>query len=381
MSRPDDVEIRVEASSAIGGDDVVELVPRRITRATILAACLTLAALTAVATPRHRTSHGQAAAPSVSQSVTSSPTAAGLPDSELGSVVALDSKPVLDVVMSPNTSWTLQSGQLVRNPASEGIAKTAINDIDFNSVISSVRLFLDRDANRVWLAVLDTPNGKIIEFDTSLRRLRTTRSASAISAAAAMGGHLYLATRTGVTDLAPGAAAPRLAPGTAGAIAAIAADRTRSRILALRYAPEGQTVDGARILQFRPGPAPTTTSVVVPLAKGGLAVTGNGDIWAGGFGSAGAVLVRLDPTTLSVAAVSPAVTGFGPGAVLVAAGRSAIWLRSGAGGNALYCLDGHTGVSKQVWSNAPGAVASELNIAWLASGTAEVVLELHGCPG
>jgi hypothetical protein len=295
-------------------------------------------------------------------------------DSELGEALPLAAKPVLDVAVSSNRTWILQSGQLVRLP---GYRRVGVRGVVFTDVMGEARLVLDPQADRIWLVVFDTPRGAVVEFDLALHRLRTTSSDAAVSSAAALDGHLYLATAGGIADLAPGARAPAALPAIAGDVTELAADRTRSRIVGLAL---GEL--GARALEFTPGGGrPFLAPHALPFGKGELAVTGDGAIWAGGYGPSGAVLVRLDPASLGVAAYSQVATELGPGARLVAAGDGAVWVRSGAGGNALYCLDSRTGGSRQVWSSAPGAVASMGGVAYLATGAAAVRLPVDTCAG
>jgi outer membrane protein assembly factor BamB len=380
MARPDDVELltdvalRTDGSAAPEPDDVIELGPRRAPRWVMGAVCaLVLVGIVGAVTARHASTRvASSAATALSPSLP--PVTLPAVDSELGDVLPLDSKPVLDVAVSLNRTWILQSGQLVGVP---GYHRAGVRGVDFTDVMGAVRLVLDPQADRMWLVVLQTPHGAVVEFDLALHRLRTTWSGAAISAAAALDGHLYLATAEGIADVAPGAREPVALPAIAGDVTDLAADRTRSRIVGLALGG----LQGARVLQFTPGSRPILARRALPFAKGELAVTGDGAIWAGGYGATGAVLVRLDPASLQVTAYSEVATELGPGAQLVAAGDGAVWVRSGAGGNALYCIDGRTGGSQQVWSSAPGAVASAAGVAYLATGAAAVHLPLDRCPG
>jgi hypothetical protein len=381
MARPDDVELltdvalRTDGDVAADPDEVVELGSRRAPRWVIGAVCaVALAGIVGAVTARRESPHGSAPQARTGLSPSLAPALPAL-DSELGKVLPLDAKPVLDVAVSSNRTWILQSRQLVRLP---GHHRVGVRGVVFTDVMGEARLVLDAQADRIWLVALDTPRGAVVEFDLALRRLRTTSSGAAISSAAALDGHLYLATAGGIADLAPGARAPAALPAIAGDVTELAADRTRSRIVGLALGE----LPGARVVEFTPGGGrPLLAPHALPFAKGELAVTGDGAIWAGGFGPTGAVLVRLDPASLDVAAYSQVAAELGPGARLVAAGEGAVWVRSGAGGNALYCLDSRTGGSRQVWSSAPGVVASSGGVAYLATGAAAVHLPLGSCAG
>jgi hypothetical protein len=366
-----------------GSEDVLEHTPRRAPRWVVALACAALAAgaVAAVAGNEHRTGGNPSAAGSTPRA---EPVRMPAVEATLGEVVPTDSKPVLDVVVTPNRTWILQAGQLVAIPASGRIERVPITGLDFTPVLDSVRLVPDLAAGRLWLVVLGTPGGPVIEYDLALQRLRTVRPGPPTTSAAALDGHLYLAAESdgsaGIGDLAPGASVlSRIrAPGV---VTSLAADPSRSRLLALSLVDAGTSAPGARVLQLWPGRQLSASAQTLPFGKGGIAVTGDGAVWAGGYGAGGAVLVRVDPASLRTVTRSPVAPDLGPGANLVAAGTHTIWLRSGAGGSALYCLDAHTGAGRQVWSNAPGRVGSVRGVAYLATGAAVVRLPLDSCAG
>lgn len=199
-----------------------------------------------------------------------------------------------------------------------------------------------------------------------------------VLAAAALDGHLYLATGAAVYDLAPGATHARRVPGLAGA-SALAADPSRHRLLLLGWL----TGAGSGVRAYLPASGLISPMTPVGFGKGGL-VTAAGRIWAGGFGAAtggGAVLERLNPHTLRPAAASPLAGQLGPGAVLTAAGDRVVWVRSGGGGGDLWCVSAATGRAEQHW-DLPGAVVSRLGAAYVVSGSAVAQFRLDAtCPG
>jgi hypothetical protein len=92
------------------------------------------------------------------------------------------------------------------------------------------------------------------------------------------------------------------------------------------------------------------------------------------------VLQQLDPDTLRPVAASPLAGELGPGALVVAAGTRSLWVRSGGGGDSLWCLDPASGASLQRWSIG-GRVASTSGVAVVASASGLLGLRLDGCPG
>jgi hypothetical protein len=200
-----------------------------------------------------------------------------------------------------------------------------------------------------------------------------------VLAAAALDGHLYLATGSAVYDLAPAASHVTAVPGLGGA-SALAADPSRHRLLLLGW--HSGTNSGVRA--YRPADGLISPVKPVGFGKGGL-ITAAGRVWAGGFGTAaggGAVLERLDPHTLHRAATSPLAGQLGPGAVLAAAGGRVIWVRSGGGSGALWCVSATTGRAEQHWADVLGAIVSRPGAAYVASGSRVARLRLdRACRG
>lgn len=131
-----------------------------------------------------------------------------------------------------------------------------------------------------------------------------------------------------------------------------AADPSRHRLLMTV-----QDGNGFGLRAQSPDGSPATGSTPLPYTKGSVVVTGDGQIWAAGFSGSGAVLDRLDPTTLRVELRSPAADRLGPGAIVVGVGQHVLLVRSGSGGDALWCVDAATGAPLREWSSVPGAIA------------------------
>jgi hypothetical protein len=284
--------------------------------------------------------------------------------------------PPLDLAVSVPL-YLLQSGHLYKVTDASAVG-VALDGPGFANVATSAQLVLDAAANRVWVVVLGIPGGEIVEFDArNLRRLRTMHWPEPIGDAAALSGHLYLAATTGLADVAPGAVTPRLITGMRGYVASVAADPKRARLLALvlgsgtwvRQLPVGGTVGGAE--------------AVVPVGKGNLRVTQEGAIWVGGFASStdGAVLMRLDPTTLRPVAASPLASRLGSGGWIESAGDRDVWIRSTVGEGELWCVDGRSGSVLQHWPSVPGTVTSRRGTAFVMTGGSLVPLVLDGCTG
>jgi len=194
-----------------------------------------------------------------------------------------------------------------------------------------------------------------------------------VAAAAVLDGHLFLATTNSVVDIPPGGTESRAVPALLGQYSDLAADPARHRLVL--FGREGKAM---RVVTYRPGDGHSTRTAA-PFAKGWVVVTGDA-IWAGGYANTGPVLARLDPKTLKPVAFSALTPQLGPGAILVASGGRDVWVRSGAGGDGLWCVDGRTGDSLQYWQY-DGAVASEAGAAYVATSSGPLPLRLGSCAG
>jgi len=359
-------------SSIDSGDDSVEFgpgaMPRWVIAFGLLAVAVVLAGLAS------RLGHRPTPAPTPQPAIRAdSPS----PTSGLGTPIPIQGvTPAIELAVSVPL-YLLQSGHLYKFTDTSAVG-VALDGPGFARVGSSAQLVVDAEAERVWVVIMNTPGGEIVEFDArNLHRLRTMRSAASVGDAAALRAHLYLAATVGVTDIAPGAAEPKLIKGLHGFVASVAADPRRSRILAL--------VLGARtaIRELPMGGAVRSTEVDVALARGNLRVTQDGAIWVAGFSRAtrGAVMVRIDPRTLHPLTSSLVVNQLGPGGWIESAGDRDVWVRRAGDDDGLWCVDGRSGTVLQYWPRVPGAVTSHRGGAYVLSGGALVPLILAGCGG
>jgi hypothetical protein len=77
---------------------------------------------------------------------------------------------------------------------------------------------------------------------------------------------------------------------------------------------------------------------------------------------------------------SPLRGELGPGAVVVASGQAVFWVRNGASGDDLWCVDASSGRPVHHWVT-PGVVASTAGAAVVATSSGAAPLFLRGCAG
>jgi len=373
MDRPDDVEFLDDSGAVIQtDDDVVEFGGRRVSgRVTALISLAVAAVVVAVVATRSAPHEPTGlATPPVIVSQSAEPE----PPPGLGNPLQLPVSPAVDAVVTLDRLYTLQFSQL--SAISSGVFGVGPDGLDFDRIGGAARLVVDVSANRLWIVVVNSPYAQIFEYDAStLRRLRVTSWPEPITTATALRGVLYFSTSAGVATFGPGAPKPAMVPALRTQTALVVADPRRARLLVIEDAT------GTRVRAYRPGGGVSPAVGRMAFGKGAVVVTGDGNIWAGGFGDRGAVLTRLDPTTLQPTRGSPVVSRLGPGAILVAAGQRDIWVRNGLGGTGLFCVDGKTGADRQSWSDASGRVTSQQGGAYLVSGTTVRALFLNGCAG
>lgn len=280
----------------------------------------------------------------------------------------------LDVVAGRNGTWVL-SGRTLATVSARRVTRSVSLAGLSAPVGSRPRLAVDRQAKRVWVIVADATPSLLLEFDArTLQRLRSLTWTAPVAGAVAYRGHLYLSSGLGVADLAPGSARPQIIPGLTGAVGPIALDPSRHRLIAMDL---GYPTD---IWAFRPGHRPVEAATPLPFGKGSIAVA-DGRIWVGGFGSHGAVLERLDPSTLRPVAQAPAAP-FGRGAVIVAGGAGVVWVLPGERAGPLTCVGATTGQTEQRWDlPAVNSVASDHSGALVATRSGALGLILSGCAG
>jgi hypothetical protein len=231
--------------------------------------------------------------------------------------------------------------------------------------------------HRVWLVQLDAnaTGTEILEYDSSaLHPLGGFVWRGSATGAAVLDGRLYINTSTGLAMLDASASGFVRVPGVPGGMA-IAADPSRHRLL-LMYAGG----DGAHVRSYTPGVGISRAAAIVRFGVGNLVVV-DGRIWASGYSARGAALVRLDPHTLRPQQRSVLAPRLGAGAQLVAVGERDFFVRNGAGGEGLWCVDGTTGRQRARWQ-LPGVVASGDGLGYRLLVTGRVdALPLGSCRG
>ena len=372
MSAPGEVEFFVDGATLVSAldEDAVDFGQSQMPRWVIVTVGLLAAAVVAalVAQPQHKPAAAQPPEPVISYAAPSTTTGLGTP------IPIGQATPMIDLAVTVPL-FLRQPGHLYKVTGAT-VTGVSLDGPAFTRLGTATRLVVDAAANRVW--VVDAAAGGIIEFDArNLHRLRTLHTNESIRDAAALRGHLYLARVTGLADIAPGASKPKIIPGLTGYVVSVAADPNRDRLLALVLG------DGALVRQVTGAGALLDGQVKVPVGGGTLRVTTEGAIWLGGFGSVvdGAVLVRLDPTTLQPVLGSPVASRLAPSSWLEAAGDHDIWVRGAGDGNGLWCVDGRTGSVLQYWPQVRGAVTSRNGAAFVLQHGSLVPLVLQDCAG
>ena len=240
---------------------------------------------------------------------------------------------------------------------------------------ADVRLLPDPGAHLMWVVAYGETQSIVQSFDTrDLQTVVVTTWPRVIYAAAPLSGRLYVSDPTGIRTVR-GSGVVGLKVGADGdtVVRSLVADPSRHRLLALastRRGPELLTLDGQGV-SFQPAPT--------DLVRGAVTVTGAGQIWAGGYGSRGPVLVRLDPVSLRVDAVSDVVNELGPEVDLLAAGTNSL-LVSGPPGR-LWCIRGADGEGTQLWALRVVRATATAGAAFATTPTGLYRLRLTGCSG
>lgn len=375
----DDVEFLTAGADADGDDDVLTVGPQRRPRAWLgRLAYLAMAAVVvgALVVQAHRSPHRDAQPP---------PAAPSPAPIVVGPRVA-DSGPLgpgaLAVTIADGRLYSLTPDALTWFDL-PGMRRTSVVPIRpaLNYTNSYFRLLYDKVADALWVVPIGGPApGRLMEFDAGglhLRLLRTIRLPTTLASAAVLDGGLYLGTggERGLLGLRPGARTLATVAAERDGVGPLVADPSRNRLL---YLTDGLPT---RVRSWSPRAAQSKAVGTLAFSKADLVVVG-GRIWAGGFSGRGAVLVRLDPVTLRpVQSAARTASGLGPGAILVAGGTHDFFVRSGAVGEPLWCVDGRTGDIEQRWEQLVGAVAVEPGTVWVSGVAGVQRLPLHGCDG
>lgn len=349
-------------------DDVLDLGRRRrLPRWTIMIgwAAVTALVVTVVVARAGSSDHGARPSPANSGPVLTEP---------LGGPVSAD------LAIEGRYLFEFSQGALYRTDIGAGGSLTAdgvlaVTGLDLTLESATFHLVADASTHRIWMLTYGAAPATVVEFDAqSLTEVGRLLWPSEVHAAAAFGGHLYLAATNAVVDIASAKGAPTTIGALTGQYSSIVADTARSRLLLF-----GED-HGPRVSSYTPAGGRSARGPAAPFGKGGLLVVGS-SIWAAGYGDTGAVLARLDPGTLRPVAFSELSPQLGPGAIAVAAGAHVLWVRAGGiGDDALWCVSATTGDQLQYWQYA-GAVASTRGAGFVAQRDGPLSLQLSGCPG
>jgi len=384
MTLLDEVEFFTDDGSLAGSDeDAIDFGARPVPRwAVVLGAALVAIVFVGTVVTR---SHPSATA---SRPERPAPPAASLPAlGAVGPVLQLGggAADALDTLVHRDKLYVLRSiGVSVVDLATKHVDTVRLTGGSPGAGQSSARLLLDADTDRLWVVRMGVHATGLVEFNVArMIAIRQMTLHLAVRDAAALDGHLYLATSTGLADLAPAATRAVALPGASGAVSAVAADPARNRILALDVStPYSVVVVSARGV--------VTRRTFGNLINGTIAIVGDA-IWVGGYGGGArggyrALVARLDPATL--APVQTSAIALQLDRVVVSAGTRDIWVSTNRPG--LWCLDASTGNVLEHWPSAVAPVTSEVGWGPVISrvSTAYVIeagslrpLVLAGCAG
>ncbi|MCU1655685.1 MAG: hypothetical protein JWO57_341 [Pseudonocardiales bacterium] len=369
-----DIEFLTDDGSVIAADeDVVEIAPLHPPRWTVriawIAAATAVAAL--IVTKPVAKPDAQIEAP------VPTPVATGAPLGQLGPALWVGGAPdVLDVVRLGDRLVVLRSGSLVTLDLATKWVLDTLALTGAEAVLSPARMVVDPDGGRLWVVPEGSSPARVLEVDPAdLRPIRHVPVAPAILDAAALDSHLYLATPVGLLDVAPSAVVPVRLTAPSGPVDAVAADAARHRLLVLS-APSPGLLSPVSISAVSRGRV-SVHRVFGDLAKGSLASVGD-DLWVGGYGDFGTVLVRLDPRTLGPIGTTMAARG--GGGATVTAGERDIWVDTGGPG--LWCVDADSGAILAQWPSASAPVSSRLGDAYVVvHGSVHSILLPESCNG
>lgn len=284
-----------------------------------------------------------------------------------------------DLAIEGGALFRLSHGALFRMGIGAGGALTPtglvpIEGLNLTLPTATFHLVVDSGAQHIWVVTYGASPATLVEVDArTMRVLGQLVWPSEVHAAAALDGHLYLAAVNAVVDVVSATAEPTTVAALSGQYSDVVADPTRSRLV---LAGDDH---GDYLQTYEPASGQASGTVPQSFAKIGLQVV-DGAIWAGGFGPHGAVLARLDASTLRPVAFSSLSPQLAAGDLLVAAGTDVLWVRRGGDADGLWCLSAATGDQLEYWQD-QGAVASTHGAAFVAQRDGPLPLELTACPG
>ena len=372
MAPQGEVEFFTDDGPVFAADeDAVDFGRGQVPRWAIVVACaLALIAVLSVAVSR---SHPKPAHVAVDKPVTVDDTV-----SEFGPALRFDGggADALDALIHGNRLYVLRTGAISVVDLPTGDVQSLPLTGEYSiAAHSSARLVFDADADRLWVLAPGSGSATVLEINAGrMLPIRHVTMHSVVRDAAAMGGHLYVATPAGLADLSPGASTATLLPAVHGAVVAVAADPARDRLLVLDAATPGSVVVvSAGRSRVR--------GHFAELSNASIAIVGH-EIWVGGFGRGGegrsrAIVARLDPVTFAPLQSSQVAAQVGQ--VVVSPGTRDVWLSTNTPG--LWCVDAGTGHIRQHWPSGTVPVTSQLGAAYAIEAGSVVPLVLKGCAG
>jgi hypothetical protein len=357
-------------------EEVLDTSPRRPDRRNgfvALGVALLVGAVVAVLVAQHLTAGKPRAAPT-----TPPPTLATVPPAPFP---VADSGPP-PALMIGSTLYMVRDGTLIAHRANT-IAETSVTVGDAAETGGSYLLAADPKASRIWVVKSLPARILIYGYDLpSLRESRRLHIEGQVAGIDELNGELYLSASSGVVGIAGPRASGLLDWTPLRGGRAIAADRTRNRLLLLDE--DGTAV---RVRAESPDLTRSGSSADLPFLTGSFVIV-NGRIWAGGGGARGAVLVRLDPRTLRPIRHSDIAGRLGSGVVFAAAGTRSFLIRDVSGGAGLWCVDADSGKILHSWAAVAGPVVINVQpgaavnpIYAVPSGSTPVQLDAGNCPG
>jgi hypothetical protein len=371
-------------------DDVLELGAHRRMRPAALITALTLALVAAVVLAVVNGHSGASPRPVSVASRAPLPPPSSAP---LSLTPPLDLSPpiegtLLAVALGPTRRYVLTDQQLVVEDVGSGaeLASASMSLPAIRLGVPTYQLALDATGDHLWIVPEDGTSSSVFELDAvDLQELGAVTVSDPIQGSAVLDGVLYLATSSGVRAVNAAAHTAPVLPGLAGDATGIAADPARDVLV---IAKAGFPT---KLVVIRPGSRVAVATASLQLAVGAIVVV-QGQTWVQGYGVVGPGLVRLDASTLQPAQS----VVIGAGATLVAIGTRVLWVRSGAAGTQLSCIDAVTGAVSQSFSAPAGVIVSQhlsarsrVGVALLATSGATsgagastiVPLALAGCAG
>jgi hypothetical protein len=324
----DEIVVRPAKSSSelIEDDEIVVSTRRRHPPAWLIAASVGVlsAAFIAVVVTKQRGGREATLAPP-----SASATATATQPSSFADRTAVQLGPALDVALAEDgTLFVLGPNGLTR--IASGGARETTTMLPAGAAFVAVT----KAAKRIWVVGQDA--NEVDGYDAvSLTRISRAHLGGnvQIQAIATLDAQLFLATTTGIFQLAAPDSVRRLLPGFSAGVQAITADQRRDQVLAV--------ADDHSLLQIRSGRVRVTSSSSGGVLPDFLEVTDPG-IWAVGFGLGGGPrIARVNPSTLALVPVGPGdpeapqgADGWPGGAVF--------WVRH-AYSTTLICYDARTG--------------------------------------